>query len=419
MRARKSRLVSAPLWLASSFALYQCAPLIGLDEDYYVAVERAGAGGDGNQAGTTPQAGSAGALGGSSAGVTNAGNAGDGGEPPVIAGAGGGVGGAGGMGSELPVIPDGKLVYHRYTAYATGDSEMFVVSFPSLEVSPDIRETYDLCNPINGIFSPDGDWLAVTAEPPSDTCGPTTESQQDVYLLDLVNPPNKVKVTGNTLPDEDPQFSPDGGFLVFKHNKHLAKWDIGGAAFTDCVAPPTGSFCFTPSSGTTTQQSKPVLTPDGETLCYYELFGPDADIRCIALADALVGDDITLDSTAIVAHDDISDARPNFSGGQHLYYVRWQSAEIKIDQIVRRPLADLQGVDSFPKFATDLASDYSDPFSIDGDLVIFASDITGMGKHDLFIGDWGSDAPVHSLNDWIPGINSAKDDLGGVFWAAP
>jgi hypothetical protein len=324
------------------------------------------------------------------------------------------------------VIPPGKLVFHRYSDYRTGDSEMFVVSFPDLALI-DIKANYDICNPVNGIFSPDGKTLAVTAEPPANPCPATAAAQQDVYLLDLLNPGMMLKVTGNTLPDEDPQFDPTGDFILFKHDKHLARWYLGDPPFTDCQILTGQSACFASSS---MEQSKPVMTPpgmptiDGEDVCYYDLFHAQADILCFNLREGLLAPDINAIATRVVQHPNISDARPNFSA-DYLYFVRWNDEENPItmeypkDRIARRPLPDLQNsADDYPVFAVDLASDYSDPFSIDGDLVIFSSSITGEGLHDLFIGDWSSADLPRSLNEWIV-VNTEKEELGGVFWRAP
>jgi len=410
MRLQTSSVGLGALSVLLGLSLAECAPLIGLDEDYHVAVR----GGGGGQGGVVSPAGSGGVSAGS-AGIVASGG-GDGGTTVESGGAAGVDGGApGAAGAGGLVIPPGKLVFHSYTTYETGDSAMYIVTFPEATVSPNLAETYELCNPVNGIFSPDGNWLAVTAEPPAAPCPATDPAQQDVYLLDLLNPGQKVKVTGNTVPDEDPQYSPDGGVILFKHNKHLAKWTLNSAPFTDCGNLSAGSACFASS---TAEQSKPVMTPNGQDVCYYDMYGPDADILCFNYEAGLVAADINTIATRVVQHQNISDARPNFSD-THLYYVRWDVENNPIDRIARRALPDLQNAtDDYPLFAVDLASDYSDPFSIDGDLVIFASEISGQGQHDLFIGRWESADDPQSLNQWVD-VNTAKDELGPVFWTAP
>jgi hypothetical protein len=414
MKRRQAPTSIALLSLLAWPCLLECAPLIGLDEDYYVAADSGGANNAGSAGSLSGNAGEPAAQGGS-AGDDGAGAAGTG-----AAGNGGSVQGgeaSGGSGSPGVVIPDGKFVFHRYTDYYSGDSEMFIVTFPGPSVGAELGVTYDLCNPLNGIFSPDGKQLAIAAQPRVEPCGPTDRDQLDVYLLDLENPPNKIQVTANTLavPDEDPQFSPDGSFLVFKHNLHLAKWDLTGETFTNCP-PPDGGFCFTAAT-TGSEQSKPVVTPDGQDVCYYELFGENADIYCFNLEEGLTGADLADIASPIVAHDSVSDARPYFSDS-HLYYVRWQTKDIKIDQIVRRPLSNLLAVDDFPAFDTDQASDYSDPFNLGGDLVVFSSDIAGAGQRDLFVAEWESDE-IHALDEIVPGINSPKIEVGASFWPAP
>ena len=65
MRAQRSRRGPALRWALLGLTLADCAPLIGLDEDYYVAA-RGGAG----QGGSLPPGGSTTVAGGGSAGIT-------------------------------------------------------------------------------------------------------------------------------------------------------------------------------------------------------------------------------------------------------------------------------------------------------------------------------------------------------------
>jgi len=316
-----------------------------------------------------------------------------------------------GAGTDI-TLPSGKLVFHRFTSYATGDSEMFIVASPTKAMMPEIGRAYGLCNPLNGIFSPDGNQLAVMAQPRTATCGPTDRNQMDVYLLDLVNVGQKRQVTMNALPDEDPQFAASGQFIVFKHNGHLAQWTLGAAPFTTCASLPTGAYCFNLSTG---EQSKPVITPDDKSICYFEQFDANSDIYCFDRAAGLAGKDINAIRIPAVVHPLIEDARPTIAEG-YLYYQRWRAATNPTMIIARKALDDLTGVGSIAQFCTDMAASYSEPYDIGGGRMIFSSDEAGLGKRDLFIGDFDA-LVIQSLDRWMPGINTSKQEVGASFFA--
>jgi hypothetical protein len=312
-------------------------------------------------------------------------------------------------------IPSGKLVFHRYTTYETGDSQMFVVTFPDGTISDELGQTYGLCNPMNGIFSPNGNSLAVMAalrSGDSGDCGPTDRSKFDVYILDLTTPGQKQQVTQNTFPDEDPQFSPAGDFILFKHNGHLAKWMVDSPPFTTCSPLSQGSFCFNAPSG---EQSKPVMTTD-DRVCYYESSGANADIFCFDLGSGLGGVDITVNQnhTTAVAHPGINDSRPTIAM-PYLYYVRWRDQANTKNFIERKDLGNLAGLGDPTGFVRDTGADYTDPCSLPNDVLIFSSDVTGIGGHDLFLAGFQS-TDIQALDQVVPLVNTKLEELGASFW---
>jgi hypothetical protein len=310
-------------------------------------------------------------------------------------------------------IPGGKLVFHRYTSYEAGDSQMFVVTFPAATISDELGSTYGLCNPLNGIFSPDGAHLAVMATERTGSCGLTNRALFDVYVLDLTMPGQKQRVTQNNLPDEDPQFSPAGDFILFKHNGHLAQWTLGSLPFTTCTTLTEGSFCFNAPTG---EQSKPVMSANSNQVCYYESSGANADIYCFDLAAGLGGDDITVNHITAVAHSGISDARPSIDM-TFLYYVRWRDSANTKNFVARKRMDDLPGAGETAAFCTDTGADYADPCPLAGDVLIVSSDATGIGRHDLFFAPFQSTS-MFTLDRLVPGINTNLEELGASFWPA-
>lgn len=312
-------------------------------------------------------------------------------------------------------LPKGKLVYHRFTNYGAGDAEMFIIDLPSGKVSPEIGVTYGLCHPLNGIFHPDGKRMLVSASIRTDAgCGPTNRDILEVFELDLTRPGEMRQLTVNDLPDEDPQYSFDGSFLVFKHNGHVAERPVEGEPFVSCDQPIAGAFCFGTGEG---EQSKPVLTPDSQVICYYEGHLADADIYCFSRADGLTGRPLSEIRFPAVVHGGVTDQRPTIDE-RHLYYVRARSVTNPVTYIARNPLSDLSGLGEDARFCVDEASNYRDPCTLAGDLMIFSSDQAGKGGFDLFVAEFASTKSA-SLDAFVPGINSPKEDLGAAFWRDP
>jgi Tol biopolymer transport system component len=68
----------------------------------------------------------------------------------------------------------------------------------------------------------------------------------------------------------------------------------------------------------------------------------------------------------------------------------------------------------------DTTHGYGEAFAVgrDGDLVVFSTTADSLGKSDLFLGDF-TQTQTRSLKDFVPGINTAQDELGAAFWSAP
>jgi hypothetical protein len=312
-------------------------------------------------------------------------------------------------------LPPGKLVYHRFSDYYAGDSEMFVLDFPAGTRSAELGVTYGLCNPLNGIFSPDGTKLVLMAAPREEPCPATDRTKLEIWELDLTRPGEKVRVTDNEVPDEDPQYFADGSHVLIKHDGHIAEWPVGGGTFTACDALPAQAFCYDSTSGA--EESKPVISADGTTICYYEAHDDMADIYCFDRATALGGDDLLALRFPAAEHPAIRDARPMFTA-DYLYFSRWHSVQNQVDYVARKPSDKLAGVEEVAAFCTDAASDYQDPFAFGDDFVLFSSDQAGQGGPDVFVARF-DEVRVFSLDDFFPGLNSRKYDVGATYWVAP
>jgi hypothetical protein len=400
VNAQRLCVASASLAL---LGLVGCGRVIGLGDGYYVI-----AGSTGN--------GAASAAGGDTA---SSGTGGVGAGPASGSGGGAGTGGVTGL-----AVPPGKLVFERYTTYDAGDSQMFVVTFPDRTIGPDLGAMYGLCSPLNGIFSPDGTHLVLGATIRGDgPCPALDRTQLELFILDLDHPGQKQRITNNMVPDEDAQYSPAGDYVLFKHNGNLARWVTGTTPFDDTCSDPASSFCFNHAyaAANTTEQSKPVT--DGKGLvCYGWGNSSDvtADIFCFQMTDGLAGKDITDPAVRMpaIVHTNLSDARPVIAP-PYLYFTRWRAPSSHVNEIGRTLLSNITGTEVIGAFCTDPGVGYEDAFSLDGaDTVVFSSNANGLGKGDLFIGNFTQTAS-QSVNDFVPGINTDNDELGAAFWPAP
>lgn len=395
--------LSAASWLVA----VGCAPLVGLDEDYYV---RGGA-----SSGGASVSGASGSGGGAS-GAVGAGTGGGGASVAGSAGTASGGSAAGAPSGGLPeVLPAGKLAYHRFDDYSDGDSETFVVELPSGNRSPELGQLFGLCGVLSPSFSPDGTKLAVAARPLTTPCpvGDPKQNELEIYVLDLTNLalPNKVRVTENTVPDEDPSFAPTGDFLLAKREGDVTKLSLNPAVLphTTCAALAPGSYCFAQNE----EQRKPVMSSTG--LVFYQQ-GNDggADLYYFDLAAAESG---AFAPEPLLTRMDLYEARPSVFG-DWLYFARWKERLNPADRVVRRSLSALGEPDAVAAIQYDDASDYTDPSGMSDDLVIFSTD-EGGGLHDLFVANF-TDGTKRNLDSWLPEpINSKEDDLSPTFWAAP
>lgn len=324
--------------------------------------------------------------------------------------------GAGGSGLPL-VLPKGKLAYHRFVDYQDGNSESFIVDLPSGKMSPELGTLFQLCGVLSPSFSPDGTKLAVAARPRTDSCPEDDNPHQEeleIYVLDVTNleSPSKVRVTENTLPDEDPSFAPSGDFLLAKRDGDIVKLALDPAHLphTTCDALAPGSFCFDLEE----EQLKPVMSTTGLVI-YQQGTDASADIWYFDLGAAEAG---SITPKAVATRDDTYEARPCISGGW-LYFARWLQREVPADVVARKSLAMLMEPEELVAFGEDPVPDYTDPCGMTGDLVVFSSD-EGGGPHDIFVGNFadGSKKKLDVLLEKI--VNSPDEaDLSPTFWAAP
>lgn len=157
----------------------------------------------------------------------------------------------------FPAALTGKLVYHSYVKYGDGTSQLFLYDFSARTLTQLSKSAWGITDPMNGVFSPDGKWLAFMG---------ISNGAWNVFMLQLgagTPPVNLTNSTGATR-NEDPKFSTDGKTLVFKQNGDVKQatlsYTSAGPVFTSVV-----SLTNAPSGA---EYSMPFLAPDASAVYY-------------------------------------------------------------------------------------------------------------------------------------------------------
>src|SRR5690349_2978458 len=132
----------------------------------------------------------------------------------------------------FPASLTGKLAYHSYVNYGDGTSQLFIYDFAARTLTQVSNSTWGIQDPMNGVFSPDGKWLAFMG---------ITNGAWNVFFWQVGSsalPVNLTNSTGQTR-NEDPKFSADGKSLLFKQNGDVMQatlsYTSSGPVFTSVV----------------------------------------------------------------------------------------------------------------------------------------------------------------------------------------
>ena len=162
----------------------------------------------------------------------------------------------------LPVLT-GRVAFQE--SFKTGEidhSHIYLFDFATRVRTGPLESGWGLFDPLNPVFSPDGKWLAFSAE-----SGP----RRDVFVwkIDRGAPVNLTSSLGDSVHTEDPKWSSDGRTIVFKHNYNIWKLSV---AFSASGNPVSSGFTAITGNGvanTASEASAPSLSPDGKYLYFY------------------------------------------------------------------------------------------------------------------------------------------------------
>lgn len=286
--------------------------------------------------------------------------------------------------TERPVTLKGKLLYHRYTEYTTGDSEIYLYDFASDKIEH-LSKNWNIRNPMNAHISPDGKQIVFMGQ---------TDKNWDVFRYDLTKksaPENLTAALGDDIRDEDPKFSPDGKRICFKHHWRVAEMDLATKNVT-------------------------ILTDWDYGIPYYNHDGSkiictkgDAETSSIAVIDVKTKEIRTLYDTP-----GVQDYYPINADDESFFYSVGYAPDNKIDQVYRGYWNGKKSV-CLPFNNTD--GDYSDAYPVaNTNWVVLCSTRAGsVGSYDLYIANTKT-GKIYSMQDYNMDINTGKSELGPCYF---
>ncbi len=282
-------------------------------------------------------------------------------------------------------INKGKLVFHSYTDYSSGDGKLFIYDFGA-DTLVEISKNWNIHHTINGHFSPDGKELVFMAQP----AGQSSYNSWNIYLWSVGSENEPERLTpNNNIPNEDPKFFPDGQRIVFKQNGDIKILNLSTKQITAVT-----------SDGFDVEESMPYPTTDGEKIVYTK----NSKIYIIDI-------DGTNDR-ALTTENHLGCYYPIVKDDTSYFYPRWYSTINHHDDVYLGNLLDGTSVRCpFNK----INDDDSDPFPVSNtDYVFFSSNRSGgQGDWDIYLGN-AKTGQVWLLNKF--GINSAKMELGSAYY---
>lgn len=295
--------------------------------------------------------------------------------------------------SAFPSTLTGKVLWHSYTAYADGSSQIFIRNIAA--GSTTAMSKTGVTDPMNGVFNADGTWIVFMG---------IANTAWNIFAQPADNshaPYNLTNSTGTTR-NEDPKFSSDGTKIIWKQKQ--------GTAYRIMSAPIT--LTGTPSLGTTTtiksdtiENSMPYVD-SGLTKVYYA---------------AGAGGSFTLKSQAMSGGVVTGTASTVSSNVSYYPVVRWSDdtvffadhnltgADAGNDQIAYKTGGT--GTTTYPTI-NDCHSNNSDPWPVTSSTYVFFSSTT-PGGYQLYVGD-ASSGTRWNLSSWY--TDTAKAHLGATYF---
>lgn len=286
-----------------------------------------------------------------------------------------------------PLVLHGRIAYHAYSDYMAApvdsiDGNALVYKIDG-DVLANVTDALAIDNSMNPHFSPDGSKMVFMAIPSG---APRTRSSLEVYVYDLAEG-QLSRLTSDTVPDEDPKFSPDGLLIVWKRDGQVWRMQSDGTVKTQLTT--TGD-----------EKSGPSYSPDGTQIAYWSSSGQSADVWRMNSSGG--------GASALVATANIQDYYPIFRDNNNVLYSRWESTSDHHDKIYNVEVSS--GIST--RLAVNVTGvEDADAAPVDATYIVFSSTRSGgKGSYDILIGRYDNGG-TYTLGN----ANSAHKDLGACY----
>jgi Tol biopolymer transport system component len=273
----------------------------------------------------------------------------------------------------------GRMVYHTYTDYGDGSSNLYMVDFQKGGGVTQLNQAnWGISDAMNAHFSPDGKRLAFMAR---------YQGYWHVFQWRIgsgVAPQNLTLSMGATLRNEDPKWSADGKKIVFKASADVKIMNLAAYGANDNNVTVSNVVNVT-TDGYANEDGMPYFTQGGKYVVFARGARETSDIFRIQV-DPVSGSPVG-QATPFAATPGISDYYPIARDYSSYYYTRWDNASSRTDQLFLK----VPTVNDTP-VALKLNYCYgntSDAAPADEDFLIFSS-TRSTPYFNLFIGDVGS-----------------------------
>jgi subtilisin-like proprotein convertase family protein len=287
----------------------------------------------------------------------------------------------------VPLSLNGRIAYHSYSDYMAApvdsiDGNAFVYKING-DALANVTDALAIDNSMNPHFSPDGSRITFMAIPSGAT---RNRSALEVYVYDLAEG-QLSRLTTDSVPDEDPKFSPDGLLIVWKRDGQVWRMQSDGTAKTQLTT--TGD-----------EKSGPNYSPDGTQIAYWSSSGQSADVWRMNSSGA--------GASALVATANIQDYYPIFRDNNNVLYSRWESTSDHHDKVYNVEVSS--GIST--RLAVNVTGvEDADAAPVDATHLVFSSTRSGgKGSYDILIGRYDNGG-TYTLGN----ANSAHKDLGACY----
>ncbi|QPQ24577.1 MULTISPECIES: PD40 domain-containing protein [Lonsdalea] len=294
--------------------------------------------------------------------------------------------------STFPSTLQGKLAYHTYGSYGDGASQIFIYDFAARKVTQASSSSWGIQDPMNAVFSPDGQWLAFMG---------IKDDAWNIFMwrVDSADlPVNLTKSTGETS-NEDPKFSADGTALFFKQDGDVIK----AALSFENDMPVFSSQANLTHSSSIIESSMPYPSADGKLVFYAA--GKASGLMGVYRLTLATGKKVVFDKP-----NGLEAYYPTVRQDGRVFYSRWKDSG-GADQLYTK----VNPSDKAEQLSiNDCDSNNSDAFPVNGtDYVFFSS--TTEGKYQLYLGEV-STGKRWSLSSFHVNDDTDKETLGANYF---